>query len=139
MIIVTTGRTEEEIDPVRVITNRSSGRMGIAIARAATLAGGAKIKLVAGKTSVAIPAGLDTVRVTSTEEMLAALKRHAARGGYPGDGRRAGGLPSQGKVAGQAEGPEHPVGAGTNNGHSSRAGTGNRGQGVRGQGSGVDP
>jgi phosphopantothenoylcysteine decarboxylase/phosphopantothenate--cysteine ligase len=72
-VVVTTGRTEEELDPVRVITNRSSGRMGIAIARAARLAG-AQVKLIAGKTGVAIPAGLDTVCVTSTEEMLAALR-----------------------------------------------------------------
>jgi phosphopantothenoylcysteine decarboxylase/phosphopantothenate--cysteine ligase len=73
-VVVTTGRTEEELDPVRVITNRSSGRMGIAIARAARLAG-AQVKLIAGKTSVAVPAGFDAVRVTSTEEMLAALRR----------------------------------------------------------------
>jgi phosphopantothenoylcysteine decarboxylase/phosphopantothenate--cysteine ligase len=73
-VIVALGRTEEEIDPVRVITNRSSGRMGIAIAQAARLAG-AKVKVVAGKTSVPIPDGFDPVRVTSTEEMLAELKR----------------------------------------------------------------
>ena len=73
-VVVTTGRTEEELDPVRVITNRSSGRMGIAIACAARLAG-AQVKLIAGKTSVAVPAGFDAVRVTSTEEMLAALRR----------------------------------------------------------------
>jgi phosphopantothenoylcysteine decarboxylase/phosphopantothenate--cysteine ligase len=73
-VVVTTGRTEEELDPVRVITNRSSGKLGIAIAQAARLAG-ARVKLVAGKTSMAIPAGLDAVRVASTEEMLAALRR----------------------------------------------------------------
>jgi phosphopantothenoylcysteine decarboxylase/phosphopantothenate--cysteine ligase len=72
-VVVALGRTEEEIDPVRVITNRSSGRMGIAIARAAKLAG-ARVKVVAGKTSVPIPDGFDPVRVTSTEEMLAELK-----------------------------------------------------------------
>ena len=73
-VIVALGRTEEEIDPVRVITNRSSGRMGIAIAQAARLAG-AKIKVVAGETSVSVPDGLDPVRVTSTGEMLSELKR----------------------------------------------------------------
>jgi phosphopantothenoylcysteine decarboxylase/phosphopantothenate--cysteine ligase len=73
-VLVALGRTEEEIDPVRVITNRSSGRMGIAIAQAARLAG-AKVKVVSGKTSVPVPDGLDPVRVTSTEEMLSELKR----------------------------------------------------------------
>ncbi len=72
-VIVALGRTEEEIDPVRVITNRSSGRMGIAIAQAARQAG-AMVKVVAGKTSVPVPEGFDPVRVTSTEEMLSELK-----------------------------------------------------------------
>jgi phosphopantothenoylcysteine decarboxylase/phosphopantothenate--cysteine ligase len=73
-VIVALGRTEEELDPVRVITNRSSGRMGIAIARAARQAG-AEVTVIAGKTSVPVPDWLNPVRVTSTGQMLAELKR----------------------------------------------------------------
>lgn len=77
-VIVALGRTEEELDPVRVITNRSSGRMGIALAQAARQAG-AEVTIVAGKTSVPVPKGFKPVQVTSTEEMLAALKRRLPR------------------------------------------------------------
>lgn len=72
-IVVTAGRTEEELDPVRVITNRSSGRMGIQIARAFTRRG-ADVTLVAGQLSVPLPYGVDTVQVHGAEEMLAALE-----------------------------------------------------------------
>lgn len=73
-IIVTAGRTEEALDPVRVLTNRSSGRMGLAIAQAAGT-WGAEVTLVAGRLQVPIPAGLKTVWVTTTEEMLAAVQQ----------------------------------------------------------------
>ncbi|OYD17034.1 bifunctional phosphopantothenoylcysteine decarboxylase/phosphopantothenate--cysteine ligase CoaBC [candidate division WOR-3 bacterium JGI_Cruoil_03_51_56] len=68
-VLVTAGRTEEPIDPVRLITNRSSGRMGLAIARAFAAAG-ASVYLIAGPVSVPLPAGIKTVRVRTTEEML---------------------------------------------------------------------
>jgi phosphopantothenoylcysteine decarboxylase/phosphopantothenate--cysteine ligase len=73
-VIVTAGRTEEEIDPVRVLTNRSSGRMGFALAAAARRAG-ARVTIVAGRTSVPLPSGIEVVPVTSTDEMLAAVRK----------------------------------------------------------------
>jgi phosphopantothenoylcysteine decarboxylase/phosphopantothenate--cysteine ligase len=71
-VVVTAGRTEEPLDPVRVITNRSSGRMGIEIARAFTDAG-ADVRLIAGELSVPLPAGVTVTRATTTGKMLAAV------------------------------------------------------------------
>jgi phosphopantothenoylcysteine decarboxylase/phosphopantothenate--cysteine ligase len=59
-VLLTAGPTVEAIDPVRSITNTSSGRMGFAIAQAAAEAG-AKVTMVAGPTSLATPAGVDRV------------------------------------------------------------------------------
>ncbi len=70
--LVTTGRTEEEIDPVRVITNRSSGRMGVEVA-ASLLAAGATVRLIAGVVASPLPAGCLVTPVRSTEEMLHAV------------------------------------------------------------------
>ncbi|MGQ9707393.1 MAG: bifunctional phosphopantothenoylcysteine decarboxylase/phosphopantothenate--cysteine ligase CoaBC [bacterium] len=69
-VLVTTGRTEEPFDPVRVITNRSSGIMGIEIARAFAAAG-AVTKLIAGAVSVPLPE--NAIRVQTTEEMAKAV------------------------------------------------------------------
>lgn len=71
-VLVTTGRTEEPLDPVRVITNRSSGRLGVEISRMFALAR-ARVRLVAGLTSVPLPADVETVRVRTTGEMLDAV------------------------------------------------------------------
>lgn len=71
-VLVTTGRTEEPIDPVRIITNRSSGMMGVEITRAFAAAG-ATTRLIAGAVSVALPA--DAVTVRTTAEMAAAVER----------------------------------------------------------------
>ena len=71
-VLVTAGGTQEPIDPVRFISNRSSGLMGISIAREA-LARGAKVTLVTGPTQVPIPAGADVVRVKTTNEMRDAV------------------------------------------------------------------
>jgi phosphopantothenoylcysteine decarboxylase / phosphopantothenate---cysteine ligase len=74
-VIVSAGPTREHLDPVRVITNPSSGRMGYALAEAAR-ARGADVVLVSGPTELAPPAGLATKRVETTEDMqrvLAAL------------------------------------------------------------------
>ncbi len=71
-VVVTAGPTREAFDPVRVVTNRSSGRMGYALAQAAWLRG-AKVTLIAGPGSQAIPAGVTLVRVESTEEMKKAV------------------------------------------------------------------
>jgi phosphopantothenoylcysteine decarboxylase/phosphopantothenate--cysteine ligase len=66
--LITTGATQEAIDPVRFISNRSSGRMGFAIAEAA-IARGATVTVVAGSTSVQPPNGVQVQRVTSAQEM----------------------------------------------------------------------
>ena len=71
-VVVTAGRTEEPLDPVRVITNRSSGRMGIDIARAFVDAG-AEVRLVAGELSVPLPPGVTVTQATTTEKMLRAV------------------------------------------------------------------
>ena len=71
-IVVTAGSTRESIDPVRFISNHSTGRMGIAIARAAW-ARGADVTLIAGAIEVPIPTGVRAVRVTNTAEMSAAV------------------------------------------------------------------
>lgn len=77
-VLVTAGSTREAIDPVRFISNHSTGRMGIAIARAAW-ARGADVTLIAGATEVAIPTGLHTVRVTSAADMARAVESSLAR------------------------------------------------------------
>jgi phosphopantothenoylcysteine decarboxylase / phosphopantothenate---cysteine ligase len=69
-VLVTAGPTHERIDPVRYIANRSSGKQGFAIARAAAAAG-ADVTLVAGPVSLADPAGVAIVKVESAQEMLA--------------------------------------------------------------------
>lgn len=72
-VVVTAGPTREHLDPVRVLTNPSSGRMGFAIA-AAVAARGASVSLVAGPTELPPPAGLATTRVETTAEMQAAVQ-----------------------------------------------------------------
>lgn len=71
-VLVTSGPTIEPIDPVRFITNRSSGKQGHAIASAAARAG-ARVTLVSGPVSIPNPAGVDTVRVETAREMLEAV------------------------------------------------------------------
>ena len=74
--LLTAGPTFEAIDPVRGVTNRSSGKMGFALARALQEAGAA-VTLVAGPVSLSTPFGVSRVDVTSAQEMLAAVKAHA--------------------------------------------------------------
>ena len=71
-VLVTSGATREAIDPVRFITNHSTGKMGTAIARAAAIRG-AEVTLVAGDMRVPAPQFVNTVRVTSAEEMFQAV------------------------------------------------------------------
>lgn len=71
-ILVTAGGTREAIDPVRYIGNRSSGKMGYALAEAAA-ARGAHVVLVSGITPLPPPAGVDFIQVTSSDEMRAAV------------------------------------------------------------------
>ncbi len=74
-IMVTAGATRESIDPVRFITNHSSGKMGFAIARAAMLRG-ADVTLIAAHTDVEPPMFVDVVKVESAEDMFWAVKEH---------------------------------------------------------------
>lgn len=67
-VIVSTGPTREPVDPVRFISNRSSGKQGIAVAQAA-LDAGARVILVAGPTCEEIPYGAETIHVQTTQEM----------------------------------------------------------------------
>ncbi len=71
-VLVSGGPTAEDIDPVRFITNRSSGKMGIALARAAFICG-AEANLVLGPTGVTVPAYLQCTRVRSAKQMANAV------------------------------------------------------------------
>src|SRR5467141_3586769 len=71
-VLVTAGPTVEHIDPVRVVTNRSSGKMGLAIAEE-TASRGANTTLILGPGTVNPPTGIKTIRVESTSELLAAV------------------------------------------------------------------
>ena len=75
-VLVTAGATREKIDPVRYITNHSTGKMGYAIARAAMLRG-AKVTLVSGKTELEPPMGVHVIDVESAADMAEAVKAHA--------------------------------------------------------------
>ncbi|MBI5436252.1 MAG: bifunctional phosphopantothenoylcysteine decarboxylase/phosphopantothenate--cysteine ligase CoaBC [Nitrosomonadales bacterium] len=76
-VLLTAGPTYEAIDAVRGITNRSSGKMGYAVAQAA-LELGAQVMLVSGPTALARPQGAQVVDVTSAAEMFDAVKQHVA-------------------------------------------------------------
>jgi phosphopantothenoylcysteine decarboxylase/phosphopantothenate--cysteine ligase len=76
-ILVSAGPTQEAIDPVRFISNRSSGKMGYAIAEAAR-ARGAQVVLVTGPTALPVPRGIEVVSVVTAEEMSKALSARLA-------------------------------------------------------------
>jgi len=76
-ILVTAGPTREAIDPVRFISNRSSGRMGYAIAAAAA-GRGHEARLISGPVALAAPHGVRVARVTTAAEMFKAVKEQAA-------------------------------------------------------------
>jgi phosphopantothenoylcysteine decarboxylase/phosphopantothenate--cysteine ligase len=76
-IVVTAGPTYEDLDPVRYIGNRSSGRMGYAIAAEASRRG-AHVVLVSGPTKLDAPTGVQVARVRSAQEMAGAVHEHAA-------------------------------------------------------------
>src|SRR5690606_16891940 len=75
-VLITAGPTSEKIDPVRVITNRSSGKMGYAIAQAAREAG-AQVVLVSGPTALATPYGVNRINVESARQMHATVMSEA--------------------------------------------------------------
>ena len=71
-IVVTAGATREQIDPVRFISNPSSGKMGVALARAAWRRG-AEVVLIAGHVDVAVPAEIGATRIETVDEMAKAV------------------------------------------------------------------
>ncbi len=77
-ILITSGPTREYLDPVRYLSNASSGRMGRALA-AAALAAGHDVVVVSGPVEVEYPAGAEVIRVGSTQEMLDACLAACAR------------------------------------------------------------
>ena len=77
-VVVTAGPTREPVDPVRFLSNPSSGRQGFALAQAA-LDRGAEVTLVAGPTHLSTPVGAERVDVTAAEEMRAAVMKASAR------------------------------------------------------------
>lgn len=74
-MLVTAGPTREEIDPVRYLSNHSSGKMGYAIAKAARNRG-AQVTLISGPTSLSEPPGVKSIQVNSAEEMYIAVMEH---------------------------------------------------------------
>lgn len=77
-VLITAGPTYEPIDPVRSITNLSSGKQGFAIAKAAALAG-AEVTLIAGKCDLKTPAGVKRIDVTTAREMYDAVMQEVAQ------------------------------------------------------------
>ena len=72
-VVITAGPTREAIDPVRFISNRSSGKMGYAVAEAAREAG-ATVVLVTGPVQISTPAGIERIPVETADQMLAAVQ-----------------------------------------------------------------
>ncbi len=77
-LLLTAGPTREAIDPVRYISNRSSGRMGYALAEAA-LGQGAKVTLISGPVALSAPNGVRLVSVVSAQQMYDAVLQHAVK------------------------------------------------------------
>src|SRR5204862_8167207 len=74
-VVVTAGATREAIDPVRFISNHSSGKMGIALARAAWRRG-AEVTLIAGHVDVPLPGEMPVVKTTTVDEMAKSVAEH---------------------------------------------------------------
>jgi phosphopantothenoylcysteine decarboxylase/phosphopantothenate--cysteine ligase len=77
-VLVTAGPTREPLDPIRVVTNRSSGRTGFELARAA-YARGADVVLIAGPTALTPPSGCRVIRVETTEQLTTAVGEHLSK------------------------------------------------------------
>lgn len=73
--LITAGATREAIDPVRFFTNRSTGKMGYALAEAAKERGG-EVLLISGKTNIPLPSGVKVITIESAEEMYQAVMAH---------------------------------------------------------------
>ena len=93
VVLVTAGGTREALDPVRFLGNRSSGKMGYALAEAAQ-SRGAKVILVSGPSALHPPPHCELVKVTTAEEMREAVLAAHDRGHAGGQGRRGGRLPA---------------------------------------------
>lgn len=76
-VLITAGPTREAIDPVRYLSNHSSGKMGFALAAAAAAAG-AKVQLIAGPVALATPEGVERIDVQSAQQMHAAVMSHVS-------------------------------------------------------------
>lgn len=76
-VLISAGPTREPLDPVRYITNRSSGKMGYALAKAA-LQAGAQVTLVTGPVSLAVPNGVEAVKVETAAQMYQAVLARAS-------------------------------------------------------------
>lgn len=74
-VLITAGPTQEAIDPVRYITNHSSGKMGYALAKQAFLLG-ARVTLITGPTNLKVPYGIKSINITSAREMFEAVKEN---------------------------------------------------------------
>jgi len=77
-LLLTAGPTQEAIDPVRYVSNHSTGKMGFSLAREARNLG-AEVTLITGPTALAAPLGVTCVRVTSAADMLEATQKHLAQ------------------------------------------------------------
>lgn len=75
--LITAGPTREAVDPVRYLSNHSSGKMGYAVTRA-LVAAGADVTLISGPTNISAPHGAQVVQVESAQDMLEAVQAHAA-------------------------------------------------------------
>ena len=80
-VLVTAGPTQESIDPVRYLTNHSTGKMGYAIAKMAMLRG-ARVILVTGPTSIAPPPFVEVINIKSAQDMFEAVAAHAAESDF---------------------------------------------------------
>ncbi|MCE5270746.1 bifunctional phosphopantothenoylcysteine decarboxylase/phosphopantothenate--cysteine ligase CoaBC [bacterium] len=77
IVLVTAGPTREALDPVRYISNPSSGRMGFALARAAVRLGAARVELITGPVSLDTPLGVERMDIVSAEQLFAAVQARA--------------------------------------------------------------
>ncbi len=91
-IVVTAGGTQEPLDPVRVLANRSSGKQGYALAQSA-IDHGAEVVLISGPSELSAPVGAQRIDVQTAAEMRSATLEVGRQGGRAGDGRRRGRLP----------------------------------------------
>ena len=122
IVLVTAGGTREALDPVRFLGNRSSGKMGYALAEAAQ-SRGAKVILVSGPTALHPPAHCEVVKVITADEMRDGGAGAHGRGHAGDQGGGGGGLPAGGGVRAEAEAHRaDDAGTGADRGHSGRGG-----------------